>query len=251
MTIIKLFGKVYPIGFRVNLEAPGITYKADDGTLEGYIDVSVTNSDIVVFWAVNDYKVDTFVSIWTHSKKLATSLVNLIAFRMGAAATVILDRYQIDDGQVQDLALGEPKVAGISQVLDSDEGLYSVFSVMANEQHLMIVLEDLIAGLWSHEHKVINCARSVEAVRQLVAGYDLKSKEQWPIFNDLLNLDRGYSELIMRNSQNPRHGKADFPSKDDVDTIMVRTWKIIDRFFHFRVGGNRKLDIVKYPILIA
>jgi hypothetical protein len=128
-------------------------------------------------------------------------------------------------------------------VLKDDAGLLAVFSVMAGEQHLMVVMEDLIAGLWSQDHKVINCARSVEAIRQLVAGYSLAPKQQWPIFNEKLNLDRNYVDLIMEHSKDPRHGKRPSSSPHEVAEIMKRTWIIFNRYFEYKLRGEQKLAL--------
>jgi hypothetical protein len=113
----------------------------------------------------------------------------------------------------------------------------------------MTCLEDLISGLWSQDHKVINCARSVEAIRQLIAGYHLEPDAQWPIFRQALNVERSYLDLIMNYSKDPRHGKKDGAPANDVDTIMERTWTLIYRFFYYRLGGNKSLDKKRFPVL--
>jgi hypothetical protein len=221
MVAVQIFGRVHPAGLTVDLHAPQIKYSSDDGTL----------------------------AIWAHSRKLATALVDLVVFRMGAAATVIMDRYQDHTGHSDVLSFVEPRVKGISTLLDSDTGLLSVFSVIADEQHLMTVLEDLISGLWSQDHKIVNCARSIEAIRQLIAGYHLEPDAQWPIFRRALNVDRSYLGLIMDLSKSPRHGKKDSAPAHDVDAIMERTWTLIYRFFYYRLGGNTDLDKKRFPVL--
>jgi hypothetical protein len=249
MADVQLLGRVYPAGFTVNLHAPRMKYASDDGALTAEIDVQVTDSDVSVSWTTSDYNRDTLAAIWVHSRKLVTSLVDLIAFRAGAAATVVLDRYKDPTGRIDTLVIGQPQVKGISTLLDSDAGLLSVFGVVAHEPHLMTVLEDLISGLWSQDHKIINCARSVEAIRQLVAGYHLEPNAQWPIFRVALNVERSYLDLIMDYSTDPRHGKKDSAPTNEVNTIMERTWILIDRFFNYRVGGNKRLDESLFPIL--
>ena len=249
MTAVKIFGRVYPAGLTVDLHAPQIKYASDDGKLTAEIDVKVVKSDVCVSWTTTDYNRDTLLAIWVTSRKLATALVDLVALRIGAAATVIMDRYQDHTGHSDVLSFVEPKVKGISTLLDSDAGLLSAFSVIANEQHLMTVLEDLISGLWSQDHKVINCARSVEAIRQLIAGYHLEPDAQWPIFRKALNVERSYLDLIINYSKDPRHGKKDSAPASDVDTIMERTWTLIYRFFYYRLGGNKSLAEKQFPVL--
>ena len=252
MDIVSILGRVYPAGYKVQLVHEGTIYKADDGTLSGKVDVRVVNSAIVVRWTLDhEYNKDLLLSIWTHSKRLATGLVDLIAFRQGMAANVVLDRYVEPGGAPQDLAFGEPAVQGLATSLpdNDDKALLAVFRLMADEQQLLLVLEDLITGLSSQDHKAINCARCVEAVRQLLAGYDLTPVQQWPIIRDKLNLGEAYLNLIMSNSLNYRHGKQVPVDPALVTEIMKRTWTVIDRFFHFRLGGNQKLDAAKFPVL--
>jgi hypothetical protein len=246
---VQVLGRVYPAGLKINLSAPGITHTADDRTLTGKIDITVVDSVVMVEWTVAHYKPELLTAIWMHSKKLSTVLVDLIAFRMGAAAIVVLDSYVDDKGVSDSLALIEPAVAGLSTSFPTDAELLKVFEVIADEQELMLVFEDLIATLSSQDHKAVNCGRCVEAVRQLVAGYGLDAKRQWPIFNDFLNLDRLYIDLIMEHSKDPRHGKQ-LPVDANIGTeIMQRTWRVIDRFFHFRLLGNKKLDLASFPLL--
>jgi hypothetical protein len=246
---VQLFGRVYPGGLKINLSAPGITYTADDGTLTGTIDITVRDSAITVDWRLSGYKREQLLPIWTHSKKLTTVLVDLIAYRMGAAAIIILDSYTDDNGFSDNIAIVEPAVAGQSTSFQSDAELLKVFALIASEQPLMLVFEDLISTLSSQDHKAVNCGRCVEAIRQLVAGYHLDAKQQWPIFNKFLNLDRSYPDLIMEHSKDPRHGKQMHVDPVVITEVMRRTWVIIDRFFHFRLGGNSKLDLSKFPIL--
>jgi len=247
---IQLFGRVYPGGLKVNLSAPGITYTADDGTLTGTIDIAVKDSAITVDWRLSGgYKPEQLLPIWTHSKKLSTVLVDLIAYRMGAAAIVILDSYTDDNGHSDNIAIVESAVTGLSTSFQSDAELLKVFALIASEQPLMLVFDDLIATLSSQDHKTVNCGRCVEAIRQLVAGYQLDAKQQWPIFNNSLNLDRSYPDLIMKYSKDPRHGKQTHIDPIIITEVMRRTWVVIDRFFHFRLGGNGKLDLSKFPIL--
>jgi hypothetical protein len=119
---VQIFGRVYPAGLTVDLHAPQIKYASDDGALTAEIDVKVIKSDVCVSWTTTNYNRSSLPAIWVHSRKLATALVDLIAFRMGAAATVIMDRYQDHTGHSDVLAFIEPKVKGITTLLDSDAG---------------------------------------------------------------------------------------------------------------------------------
>lgn len=246
---VQFFGRVYPAGLTINANAPDVVYRSHDGAINGTIDVVVVNSEVSASWRTSDYDRKNLWPFWAHAQRITVAIVNLIAFRGGFAATVILDRYREENGFEDGISFVEPKVAALSPILESDDGLRSVFSILANEQRLMVVLGDLIAGLWSQDHKVINCARSVEAIRQLVAGYSLTPKQQWPIFNDALNLNRDYVDLIMNHSKDPRHGKKPVSSPEEVTEIMKRTWIIFNRYFEYKLRGEQNLDTSIFPML--
>lgn len=152
-------------------------------------------------------------------------------------------------GKRDDIALVEPAVQGLATAIRDDGGLLKVFTVIAEQQELLLVLEDLIASLANQDHKTINCARCVEAVRQLIAGYGVEPKKQWPILKDKLNLETSYLKLITDHPKDHRHGKQTGVDPAIVTEIMVRTWTIIYRFFHFRLGGDQKLDTTQFPIV--
>lgn len=251
MTKVTWTGHVYPSGLTINAAHKGARYTANDGTLDGTLDIVVENSAITVAWEIETYRSDNLLATWIHSRKLVTVLVDLIAFRMGAGATVVLDKYQIDNCAVENISILEAKVAGLVTSFLSDAEFLEVFGIVAKEQHLMVVFEDLISTLSSEEHKAVNCGRCVEAIRQLVAETEADRKKQWLIMQDLLNLDRSYLELITNHSIEPRHGSNAAADPNEIAEVLARTWVIIDRFFHFRRGGNRKLDIVHFPLLKA
>jgi hypothetical protein len=117
MEAVQILGRVYLAGLTINLHAPRMKYVSDDGTLTAEIDVQVIDSDVSVSWTTRDYNRNTLPAIWIHSRKLVTSLVDLIAFRIGAAATVILDRYKDHTGHSDTLVIGQPKVKCISTLV--------------------------------------------------------------------------------------------------------------------------------------
>lgn len=251
MTKVVWTGHVYPSGLTISIAHTGARYTASDGTLDGMLDIVVEDSAITVAWEIENYSSDNLLATWIHSRKLVTVLVDLVAFKMGAAALVVVDKYQIDGKPAEEINIMEPKVANLATSFASDAELLEVFSIATKEQHLMVVFEDLISTLSSQEHKAVNCGRCVEAIRRLVAENEADPKRQWPIMHHLLNLERSYLDLITNHSKEPRHGKAPVADPDEITEVLTRTWLIIDRFFHFRRGGSVKLDVAQFPLLKA
>lgn len=249
MVTLEVLGRVHPQGFTVNIAAPEVTYTADDGTLTGRMEIRVIDSAISVKWTLNRYAPDQLFHVWRHSQRVVTGMVDLIALRLGVAAVVVLDRYRDNQGREELITLGEPAVKGLITSLANEADIEKVFALLADEQELLLVVEDLITGLGSQDHKTINCARCVEAVRQLIAGYDLEPKQQWPIIHENLNLDANYLKLITDHSKDHRHGKQTPVDPTIVVEIMRRTWIVIDRFIHFRLGRNGRLDLREFPLL--
>jgi hypothetical protein len=244
---VELFGRVH--GITINASAPGLTFKADDGSISATLDVVISNSSIKVRWFTEDYSRDKLRIVYDCSKKITTALVDLIAFRHGCAASVVIDKYRERGGFEDGISVVQPLLSELSTLINDDNGLHAVFSLLLSEPRLMVVMDDLISGLGSHDHKIINCARSVEAIRQLIGGYSLEPKAQWPVFNDALNLDRSYSDTIMDQSKDPRHGRMVPASDEAVAEIVKRTWNIFYRYFEYKLGGGKKLDPSRFPLL--
>lgn len=249
MDTIWLLGNVYPAGFKINASVPSISYASDDGTLNGTIEPVIEESEIRVRWTLEKYNPDTQFAIYRHSERIVTAMADVVALPLGTAAFVVLDRWIDAEGQETTLNLAEPAVAGLMTSMSTPKGLNDVFQLLTGEQELLLVLRDLVASLASQDHKAINCARCVEAVRHLIAGYDLEPKKQWEVLRGNLNLEAPYLKLITDNSTDHRHGKQTPIDPTVVTEIMVRTWTIIDRFFHFRISGDQKLDAVRFPVL--
>jgi len=53
----------------------------------------------------------------------------------------------------------------------------------------------------------------------------------------------------MEHAKDPRHGKQLPVDPNIINEIMKRTWIAIDRFFHFRLDGGKRLDLKKFPLL--
>jgi hypothetical protein len=62
------------------------------------IDVVVTNSEICVSWNTSDYDRGNLWPFYAHARRITVAIVDLIAFREGFAAAVILDRFREDTG---------------------------------------------------------------------------------------------------------------------------------------------------------
>ncbi len=246
---VTLLGRVYPRGLIINASAPDVTYRSDDGTIEGDINLIINRSAIRVSWYTDNYSRDNLWPFWSHADRIATSVVNLIAFRGGWAATTVIDRYEEAGGFSDKIAFVEPAVQGISSLLQSDENLLAAFTILTKRPHLMVVMEDLIATLWSQEHKALNCARCVEAIRSLVADESSNASDQWLALRNALNLDRRYIELIMHGARNSRHGRPSDFSAEDVTEIMRRTWTIIYRYLELQMRECGKLDSTTFPLL--
>jgi hypothetical protein len=246
---IEFLGRVYPAGWTLTLSnVPNVVYTDANVPLIARFEFSVVNSEIEVTVSFNT-KVDNWLLIlWMHAVKLLRAQVNLAAFQMAVGPTIVLDHWR-ENGVVDRLVTHDPQLPPLCTAFSDSVGFNEALALVMSEQPIIKALEDLVTSISFEDNTTINCARSVEAIRQMVAGYDLTPGQQWPIFRDQLNISREYVELIMEHSLDHRHGKPTYKDGAVSKEITMRAWTIMDRFLHYRLGGNAKLDTLRFPAL--
>lgn len=183
---------------------------------------------------------------------IVQALVNLSAFRLGGGVVVFFDHWTDEFGNESGISLNDPALSSLCTAFRGQpKNFLSVMNVIFAEPPLFMALNDLILSLTLPNHAPINCARSVEAIRQMIAAQGMNRAKAWPIMRSMLNLDQSYIQLITDSSTKHRHGNYVHISGNIVQEITKRSWVIMDRFLHFRLRKNKKLPIRKFPLLIG
>jgi hypothetical protein len=114
------------------------------------------------------------------------------------------------------------------------------------QRALRDLCETMVIPLITH----INCARAIEALRNLIAPDEDKDKA-WKKFRELLQLDRSYLQMITDHSRGGRHGDVStYLPPETTGEIGVRAWVITNRCLEFlKRGGEDPLPLAEFPLL--
>lgn len=181
--------------------------------------------------------------------------MDLHCFATGAPLSVILDTAIDPHGQAFTLRVIHPKLAKLCTVTVSNPGfpgalaLGDVQDIVIREPRLFLALRDLISALTYTDVAVVDCARAIEGLRNIMVP-DEDREKAWPIFQENLNFDRAYREYVTKRAIAPRHGdRSQWISGEEIDEVLQRSWKIMNRFMEFRRRGNQPLRPPDFDLL--
>ena len=249
MPQIQFIGRVLPAGSHVMINnCPLVSYTSAQFGYKTEISVTVTDSIVTTVCNVDKYDIEYLSSIYIGCVDVTQTLVNLAGFSLGTGLIVSLDHWIDPDGNISELNFNNPLVSGLCTAFSGDR-LNDIIHVVFSEPHLFMALNDLILAITLHNHTLINCARSVEAIRHMIAGHGTDPKKAWPIMCSALNIDRAYLSLITDSSTKHRHGNIVEVSGPIVEDVTKRSWTIMDRFLHYRLAKSAYLPLAKFPLL--
>jgi len=179
---------------------------------------------------------------------LVGTAVNLVIFTTGLPLRFLINRYHPNERETLSIVHQFSDLGKRCNAFGLDS-LGVAWQLVAKEIRLFQALEDLTAAAIDNDLIAINCARVVEALRQLSAPGIENRGEQWKQFRNLLNIDLSYLKFITENSKGPRHGNKMNVSPEVNDQILSRTWGVMNRFIAFRMKGNTRLPLSEFPLL--
>jgi hypothetical protein len=98
------------------------------------------------------------------------------------------------------------------------------------------------------------CYRALEALRQTFIADGVMDNDEirlksWKEMGKILKVELSYIELIKNNAGIFRHGKVKNINGADIQEMIDRTWKIIDRFLVYAHNGKKPFGS-EYAILL-
>lgn len=252
---IKFFGRVHPAGLKLSIQnQPPISFIASDGLFKADYYITIVDSAIEVKCHFDNITPSHPYELWQQGIMLVQGLVDLVAFQMGAGAVTIVDKWINEDGVADDLALSDPSLRPACTAFGQDRRFGIISNLLFAEPTILSALNDLILTNVIVTQTLINAARSVETIRVLIAGPSKNSDERknaWVAMQQALNLDQAYVTYVTQSSIDPRHGNQVPVATPTVHEVRLRAWKIMDRFLHYRLGGNQPLPQVWFPMLVG
>jgi hypothetical protein len=203
-------------------------------TIDCFFDHIFDNYESVLYmWAVN--------SLRPH--------IDLVCFRDGIGVIPLIERMIKLDGNLSLINHFHSVVASISTVVNDHQKFREVLQLAVGNKTFLLALNDLTQAISVPDLLVVNCTRSVEGIRQLIAGPGVRGDVAWPKMNDLLNLSESYTKYITRPSRSHRHAERDDISEEIQNEILRRSWTIMDRFINYVIVNKTKLDLGQFPLL--
>lgn len=181
--------------------------------------------------------------------EIVRALVDLYAFSKAWNLSVILDR-MIVGTKVTQIALSELSLQPLATAIASDDDFRAIWAIVQKRFNLKFALHDLALGIGALNYSHIGAARSVEAIRGLIAPDAQNDRAAWARMRSLLNIERDYLQRITDASRGPRHGDRGGATGDGQLVAMQRSWTIMNRYFEFmKRGGGQPLPQGEFPTL--
>jgi hypothetical protein len=250
MPTFRFTGKVVPIHPPIEIGPllPFVWEHIETGEREAY-EVSFVGADVVVNVTINIELKDEKISAYRNtSLDVARTALNIVCFQHGFGLLLYLDRYMSPEGKEELLIPGDPRLQSLVSMENINMPMMS--SLLAADPQLSRPLNDLITAItWPHA-PAINCARAVEGLRHHMNPNEGDERgKSWGTFQENLRITRAFRDSITNLSTSPRHGNTAFIPSEDQEAVIMRSWMIMDRYFHFLGRGRKPLDATLFVIL--
>ena len=249
MPIAYLMGYVEPRDAHLSIEGLSPVVWEDKNTHQqfSYL-VTILDCIVSVECEVDTYH-DTleFISqLNNRAVDVARLAVDVVSFKRGIGMTVHLNELIDPDGKEHRLVSYACGITKCTAYEESEIG--DIFRLLSWEPAIGESLNDLILAITAPHHAPVNCGRAVEGIRQLIDPNPNK-RAAWKSMQVALNLSHEYIQYVYNLSTAPRHGDRTFRSTPEQEESITRSWKIMDRFLHYRKHQNRRLPLSDFPLL--
>jgi hypothetical protein len=247
-THFRFEGRVMPEVRQVTIPNTSSVQCSDLRGFHADISIAIADGKVEIDCVCFDAEPRTDMCV-ARSLEYATALVDLYAFTKGWSLSVILDR-MIVGTTVSTLAMSELSLQPLASSIAGDDDFRAVWEYLLKKFNLKFALHDLVIGIGSLNYPHIGAARSVEAIRGLIAPDAQNETMAWSEMRRLLNIKRDYLQRITDASRGPRHGDRSGVTGDGQQIVMQRAWTIMNRYLEFmKRGGEEPLPQNAFPTL--
>jgi hypothetical protein len=247
-TLFRFEGRVIPEVRRVTIPQISPIQYSDPWGFHAEICIVIADGKVEIDCVCFDAEPRTNMCIG-RSFECATALVDLYAFTKGWSLSVIFDRMVVGS-TVRPLAFSELSLPPLASSIASDDDFRAVWKQLPKAFNLKFALHDLVTSIGSLNYPHIGAARSVEAIRRLIAPDAQNENMAWSKMRALLNIERVYLQQITDASGDPRHGNRGGVTGEGQQVVMQRAWTIMNRYLEFMKRGCEKpLPQNEFPTL--
>jgi hypothetical protein len=220
----------------------------DTGERESY-EVSFDGANVTVDVVLNYEPREEIISQYRNTAlELATTALNIVCFAEGMGLTLYLDRCVWPDGKEEIPLPGDDRLKSLVSITNIDISVMS--GMLAVDQQLSRPLNDLILAITWPNAAAINCARAIEGLRRHMNPNEGDERgKSWERFQEQLNITQAFRTSVTKLSIQPRHGNASFIRSEDTEDAIIKSWKIMNRYFHYLALGKKQLDASIFELL--
>lgn len=244
MNKFRITGIIAPTSKPLNLPSHKYQINVDGGEVLFTFSIESSKIDVDIETAISE---ENYPNMLMGLGEFINNFVSLMSFCDGTYRQVILEFFMTPDNIYHPLIMNHPDLSDISISFGFPDNFSDFMRVVLTNDHMRRVVQDLSRILGDTVDTVAICARSVEAVRNVVASDCAHRSDAWAIMRDRLNIDRSYIEYIMEAAKRPRHGHYyDWTGKSSEYTKY--TWNIVCRCIQYLITGNN-LDHQEFSLL--
>ena len=252
METIHFLGYILPETVKVSVHhSPLLKWEAPEHGIPMEYMINIADSKIDVECKVSEYRQALLAELRMRALDLCRASINLVAFQRGFGLTTILDTFVDPTGLTSIVQVHNPRLEAACTAFSLDSTFDEIHTLVRQDVHLSVVLNDLITALTMTHTAQINCARALDGLKHRIAAPGSKDPAAWRQMREALNLSEDYLKFITDRSTDPRHGKLPIISENDANEILLRAWTVVNRYFEHLKRKGAPLPQTEFPILAA
>jgi hypothetical protein len=210
--------------------------------------IKIVQSDITITCDTNKFSRDDTFPLILYMQEVLAFLMDIYAFSSAVPVTATINSIVTPEGQQFVIDETVESLRPLNTAC-KDDSLQQMLDLLT-KNNAIYVLGDLVSGIRSHQLASINCSRTVDGIRYLIADASLNENQQWQQMRSKLRIERDYIQYISDISKDYRHANYRPVSQHVVMDILERTWTIMDRYLHYlKRGATDALPEAQFPNL--
>lgn len=224
------FGKVHPERATLTISNVGGEIGANDIPFNGKLNVSIKLSQVIVELDT-EAKLST-VDLRNTVETFVHTMVDVYGYLKGYAYSVELYSVYISEK-------GEHEVFGIDVIkITQDEknrplNYHDTLQLALKIPELYMVLKDLRDAIKRPHDTFFHCRRATETIAKFFTKSNKEKQTDWEVTKSSLGLSDADLDPIREAAKNQRHGIFSSVNGENRVEIMMKTWKIVDKFIEY------------------
>lgn len=249
MHVIRLEGRVLPELLKVSIPIKHSIRYSEPYGFEATFEIKIEFGKIHLVCNIKNEIDDYYEICVIRAYEIVSTLIDVFAFSKGWALSLIFDTV-VQDEKTKQINFGESSVRQRCTAFENSGNFQRITEIVMDDLNLRLAFRDLISSLNTFNYSAIAAARSVEAIRLVMAPSIKSESKAWDILRSKLRIERGYLQFVTDASRKPRHGNRGETDGETQLEVTHRAWAVMNRYLEFMLrGGEDILPENKFPLL--